>query len=449
MTIGIDPQIFVRWLRDSAPYIHAHRNRTFVVSFGGETLSDGHFAPLVHDFALLHSLGIKLVLVHGTRPQVERRLRARGADLHYHGGLRITDAAALECVQEAAGAVRVEIEALLSMGAANSPMAGARIRVASGNFVVAKPLGIRDGVDFGYTGEVRRVDTGAIRRLLDDGSIVLLSPLGYSPTGDIFNLSAEEVATAVASALGADKLVLLMEQVCLLGPAGQMIRQITVQEAEHLLERGGSLEPEVAPHMHAAVKACSSGVTRAHLLDRHIDGAILLELFTRDGVGTLVSANPFEELRSARVNDVVGILDLIRPLENTGALVNRSRERLETEIDDYVVIERDGLIIGCAALHEFPAEAMGEFACLALHPDYRGERRGERLLEFVEQRARRLGLARLCALTTQAMQWFRERGFEPASPAELPAERRKAYNPERNSQVLVKILRPAEIPRKS
>lgn len=448
MNPGIAPQTFVRWFRGAAPYIHAHRNRTFVVSFGGEALTDGRFAELVHDFALLHSLGIKLVLVHGTRPQVERRLRSRGAELRYHQGLRITDAAALECVQEAAGAVRVEIEALLSMGAANSPMAGARIRVASGNFVVAKPLGVREGVDFGYTGDVRRVDAGAMRRLLDEGSVVLVSPLGYSPTGEIFNLSAEEVATAVAGAMGADKLLLLMEQACA-DPDGRMIHQITVQEAERLLERAGSLESGVAAHLAAAIKACRSGVARAHLLDRHIDGALLLELFTRDGVGTLVSANPFEELRPARINDVVGILDLIQPLEQTGALVNRSRERLETEIEDYVVIERDGLIVGCAALHEFPAEALGEFACLALHPDYRGESRGERLLEFVEQRARKLGLARLFALTTQAMQWFRERGFEPASPADLPTQRRASYSPERNSQVLIKTIRPAEIPRKS
>lgn len=440
MIAGIDPAAFVHWLRGTSPYIHAHRGRTFVVGFGGEALTDGGFAHLVHDFALLHGLGVKLVLVHGTRPQVEQRLKLRQADLRYHRGLRITDATALECVQEAAGTVRVEIEAILSMGLANSPMAGARIRVASGNFVTARPLGIRDGVDFGYTGEVRRIDKEAIQRLLAEGNVVLLSPLGYSPTGEVFNLSAEEVATAVAASLRADKLLLLMEQACMLGSEKRLIQHITLREAEQLLADPTALEATIAVHLRAAVKACQSGVARVHLLDRHIDGAILLELFTRDGIGTLVSANPFEELRQAHSTDIVGILELIRPLEQSGALVRRPRERLETEIEDFVVIERDGLIIGCAALHEYPEEGMGELACLALHPEYRGEQRGERLLDHLTQRARRHGLKRIFALTTQAVHWFRERGFEIGRREELPAERRKTYDPMRNSKVMIKTL---------
>jgi amino-acid N-acetyltransferase len=440
VSTGTDPAAFVHWLRGTSPYLHAHRGRTFVIGFGGEALTDGRFAHLVHDFALLHGLGVKLVLVHGTRPQVEQRLKLRQADLRYHQGLRVTDATALECVREAAGTVRVEIEALLSMGLANSPMAGARICAASGNFVTARPLGIRDGVDFGYTGEVRRIDKEAIQRLLAEGNVVLLSPLGYSPTGEVFNLSAEEVATAVAAGLQADKLLLLMEQACWLLSENRLIQHITIREAEQLLADPTALEATVAVHLRAAVKACQSGVARVHLLDRHIDGAILLELFTRDGIGTLVSASPFEELRQAHSNDIVGILELIRPLEQSGALVRRPRERLETEIADYVVIERDGLIIGCAALHEYSEESMGELACLALHPEYRGEQRGERLLDYLTQRARRHGLKRIFALTTQAIHWFRERGFETGRRDDLPAERRKSYDPTRNSRVMIKIL---------
>ena len=435
-----DQSRFVRWFRDSSPYIHAHRGRTFVVSFGGEALADGLFANLVHDFALLNSLGVKLVLVHGARPQVEQRLKQRGHRMRYVDGLRVTDAVALECVKEAAGTVRVEIEALLSMGLAHSPMAGAKIRVASGNFVVARPLGVRDGVDFGHTGAVRRVDVDGIRAKLDHGDVVLLSPIGYSPTGEVFNLAAEEIATSVAVALRADKLLLLTEQDGPRHADGSPIRQLTTEEAQALLESGGTLSEGVAPHLQAAVKACSRGVRRAHLLDRRVDGAALLELFTRDGVGTLVSLAPFEAMRQADSKDVAGILDLIKPLEQKGLLVKRSREHLETEVHAYTVIERDGMILGCAALHPYPEQAMGELACLALHADYRGENRGDRLLEYMEARARGLGLQTLFALTTQTTHWFREHGFEPAAVADLPPARQASYNPRRNSKILLKSL---------
>jgi amino-acid N-acetyltransferase len=435
-----DDSCFVRWFRDSSPYIHAHRGRTFVVSFGGEALADGLFANLVHDFALLNNLGIRLVLVHGARPQVEQRLHSRGCQMRYVNGLRVTDAAALECVKEAAGTVRVEIEALLSMGLANSPMAGARIRVASGNFVVAKPLGVRDGVDFGHTGEVRRVDAEGIRTQLDQGDMVLLSPIGYSPTGEVFNLGAEEVATSVAVALRADKLLLLVEQDCINLTDGSTIRQITTDEAEVLLEDRHSLAAESIPHLKAAVNACRRGVQRSHLINRRIDGATLLELFTRDGLGTLVSLSPFETLRPAEIKDVGGILELTNPLENQGILVKRSRERVEMEITAYSVIERDGMILGCAALHPYPAESAGELACLALREGYRGDNRGERLLDYVEAKAAALDIKTLFVLTTQTTHWFREHGFELAKVANLPQARQAQYNPQRNSKILVKEL---------
>ncbi len=439
MNNSSDHSCFVRWFRDSTPYIHAHRGRTFVVSFGGEALTDGLFANLVHDFALLNSLGIRLVLVHGARPQVEQRMNARGCQMLYVGGLRVTDAVALECVKEAVGTVRVEIEALLSMGLANSPMAGVRIRVASGNFVVAKPLGVRDGVDFGHTGEVRRVDAEGIRAQLNQGDVVLLSPIGYSPTGEVFNLGAEEVATSVAVALRADKLLLLTEQDCINITDGRPIRQITTDESAILLQ-DKSLPNESIPHLKAAMNACRRGVQRAHLINRRIDGASLLELFTRDGLGTLVSLTPFETMRQAEIKDVGGILELITPLENQGILVQRSREHLEMQIAAYTVIERDGMILGCAALHAFPEEFAGELACLALREDYRGDNRGERLLEHVETKSRSLGIKQLFVLTTQTTHWFREHGFEYTDIASLPSTRQVQYNPQRNSKILVKRL---------
>ena len=435
-----DTSAYVSWFRGSAPYINAHRGKTFVIYFGGEAVADARFPTLLHDFALLNSLGIRLVLVHGIRPPIDERLSNRKQMARFHAGLRITDGGALECVKEAAGTVRVEIEALLSMGLANSPMAGARIRVASGNFVTARPVGVRDGVDFQHTGEVRRIDAAGIRASLDRGDVVLLSAVGYSPTGEIFNLRSEEVATAAAIALKAHKLLLLGEEDCVYSRDGQLIRQLTTEEARALLDEPVSCNASVIPDIEAAIQACSQGVDRAHTLNWQTDGALLLELFTRDGIGTLISQAPFEAMRPAAVGDVPGILDLIVPLEQQGVLVARSRERLEGEISDYTVIERDGTVIGCAALHDFPDARMGELACLVLHPDYRGCQRGERLLTHIEQLARSRALSRLFVLTTRTAHWFRERGFEPADIEALPDDRRNAYNTQRNSKVLIKTL---------
>lgn len=431
---------FLAGFRGSAPYINAHRGKTFVVYFGGEAVADPSFSGLLHDLALLDSLGIKLVLVYGIRPQIDTRLNARGHLAQFHAGLRVTDSKALECVKEAAGTVRVEIEALLSMGLANTPMAGARIKVVSGNFVTAKPVGVRDGIDFQHTGEVRRVDAEAIRIALGQANVVLLSAVGYSPTGEIFNLRSEEVATMAAIQLKADKLLLLGEEDCISGKTGSLVRQLTTDEAFDLVSSSEGLTPSVIPDIECAARACSQGVERAHYLNWKVDGAILLELFTRDGVGTLVSQTPFEAIRTASVGDVPGILDLIVPLEQQGILVPRSRERLESDIVHYTVIERDSTVIGCAALHTYPEARMGELACLVLHSQYRSERRGARLLAHIEALATQQDIDHLFVLTTQTSHWFREHGFQPTDLDTLPPERKAAYNPQRNSKILVKQL---------
>ncbi len=434
---------YVQWFRRSAPYINAHRGRTFVISLGGEAVESEDFASLVHDVALLNSLGIRVVLVAGTRPQIEQRLAARGGSLRYHGGLRITDDLALSCVKEAAGTVRVELEALLSMGVANSPMAGFRLQVASGNFVTARPLGVRDGVDFLHTGEVRRIDHAGINERLDAGAIVLLAPLGYSPTGEVFNLAAEEVALAAAQALQADKLLYLVEQALPRDASGALLRELDLHQAQRVaqgLQGSGEAEAEFRRLLEGAVRACQGGVQRVHLLERRGDGHLLLELFTRDGVGTLVTGNPFESIRQARVDDVGGILELIEPLEREGLLVRRSREHLETQIGEFTVIERDGAVIASAALSPHPAAGLGELACFAIHGDYRSSGRGDQLLRHVEKEARRQGLDAIFVLTTRTAHWFQERGFRPAELDELPVERRKMYNLKRNSKVFFKQL---------
>lgn len=434
----MEPQkSFVTWFRDSSPYIHAHRNKTFVINFGGEALLDPEFDHLVHDFALLSSLGIRLVLVHGIRPQIDQRLKKLDVAPVFYKNLRITDELALQCVKEAAGTVRVEIEALLSMGLANTPMAGYGLKVASGNFVIAKPIGVIDGIDYCHTGEIRRIDSEALQQQLGQNAIVLISPIGYSRSGEVFNLSAEQVATAVAIEVQAEKLILLTEQHCCDPGTGQQIQQMTASEADALLHQHQTTIPDgIRLALTAAIQSCRSGVGRVHLVDRATDGALLLELFTHNGVGTLISATPFEELRSASLNDIGGILELVKPLEQQGILAKRSREKIEMEIADYLVIERDGLVIACAALHPDQQSHTGAIACLAVHPDYQRSSRGSRLLEAIYRKAKHLNINKLFVLSTQTVHWFMERGFLPCNISVLPEGFRTLYNPQRNSKIL-------------
>ena len=449
------PHDFVQWFRSATPYIHAFGGRTFVIAFGGEIVDEKQFIALTHDLNLLASLEVRLVLVHGARPQIEQRLKRDKLAPAFHNGLRVTDDAAMEAVKEANGAVRVEIEALLSMGIANSPMAGADIRVASGNFVTAKPLGVRDGVDLQHTGEVRKIDAIGIQKRLDDSELVLLSPLGYSPTGEAFNLSLEDVAVSTAIALDADKLIFLMDSAGVQNLRGELLREMTAEKAKNLLKNiEHSAEENKSPinfsedvtyYLPAAVRACEHGVARTHLISRHIDGAIIQELFTHSGIGTMVTELPLETMRQANIDDVGGILKLIEPLENEGILVRRGRERIEMEIAHFYVMEHDNRTIGCAALHPFtdaekPNKNMAEFACLAIDPEYRGGGRGDKLFNYCQQQAKSLGFTQLFCLTTRTEHWFLERGFIEASIEKLPQQKQQLYNFQRKSKVFVKTL---------
>ena len=383
---------------------------------------------------------MRLVLVHGARPQIEARLRERRQRSRFHKGVRVTDDVALICVKEASGRLRVEIEAALSMGLPNSPMAGADIRVASGNFVTARPIGVVDGVDLMFTGEVRKVDPHALNKRLDDNELVLLSPLGYSPTGEVFNLTAEDVAAATAVSLKAEKLIFIMETNGVTGRRGELLRDLTVKEAESLLARGGGTDGDARICLPRAVNACREGVKRVHLISGHIDDSLLLELFTHKGVGTMITPDPIETLRPARVEDIGAIVRLIEPLEADGTLVKRSRQLLEREINRFIVLDHDKAVVGCAALYPFPDEKAAELACLTVHPDFRGSGAGERLLTEVETKARRMKVKRLFVLTTRAEHWFVERGFAEVGVDELPRQKRLLYNYQRRSVVLVKRI---------
>ncbi len=432
----------VAWVRQAAPYIYAFRGRTFVIAFGGEVLEGGPEAAqaLAQDFNLLESLGIRLVLVHGARPQIDAELQRRGLKAHFHKGLRVTDGAALECVKSAMGVTRIEIEALLSQGLPNTPMAGAWMRVTGGNFITAKPVGVVGGVDFQYTGAVRKINAEEIRADLDQQNVVLITPLGVSPTGEIFNLAWEEVAEAVAASLKADKLIFLCEAPGLVDKQGALIEAITADDAEHLFSSRIKQAPELARVLPGALRACRGGVGRVHFIDSRADGAMLMEFFTRAGVGTVMTQAPLAHLREATVDDVGSVLALIGPLEADGTLVKRGRERIEMEIGRFSVLDHDGVIVGCAALYPFGGEQSAEMACLAVMPEYRRSGYGDQLMKHIEARAKKQKLNRLFVLTTRTAHWFIERGFSATSVEELPEAKRELYNYQRRSKVLAKAL---------
>ena len=429
---------FVAWFRSVAPYMHAFRGKTLVIAFGGEVVADGKFTTLAQDLNLLFAAGMRLVLVHGSRPQIEAGLKRRKARARYKDGVRITDPRALESVKEAVGVLRVEIDALLSQGLPNSPMAGGAINTVSGNFITAQPYGVRDGVDFQYTGAVRKVDVAAINGCLDANNIVIVSNVGYSPTGEVFNCSMEDVAVATARALGAAKLVFLTDEP--VAEAGKPVTELSAAEAEALLARDAPLSSDTRLYLAHAIEAVRAGVPRAHLVSHKEDGALLLEVFTHDGSGCMVTAESVERLRPATIDDVGGILQLIEPLEAQGILVYRGRELLEQEIQRFFVMEHDRMIVGCAALYPFPKGRSAELAALAVRPEFRNYGYGEQLLHYGEAAARKAGHKKLIVLTTLAEHWFVERGFTETGVSALPEPKRSLYNWQRRSVVLTKTL---------
>ena len=447
MPIPTQSADFVAWFRSVAPYINAFRGKTFVIAFGGEVVADGKFVELTHDFNLLAALGIRLVLVHGARPQIEQHLAKNNLDGSYHQGIRLTDAETMKCVKEAAGRLRLEIEALLSMGLANSPMANADIRVAGGNFITAQPIGVINGVDLQHTGSVRKVDVAALQDRMEFGEVVLLSTLGYSPTGEVFNLTLEDVATATAIALDADKLVFLMDTDGVQGKQGELLRELTVAQAQALLTPalpGGAtqrpLPDDVNLFLPCAIRACEAGVTRTHLISRHTDGSVLQELFSDEGIGTMVVESTLNTLRAADIEDIGGILELLRPLEESGILVRRSRELLEREIERFIVLEHSHRIIGCAALYPFPDEKAAELACMAVDAQCRDRGYGEAILNYMTDLAKSQGLKKLFVLTTRTAHWFIERGFVESDVTALPEQKKSLYNYQRKSKVFVRKI---------
>lgn len=433
----------VEGFRHSVPYINTHRGKTFVIMLGGEAIEHENFSSIVNDIGLLHSLGIRLVVVYGARPQIDANLAAHHHEPLYHKNIRVTDAKTLELVKQAAGTLQLDITARLSMSLNNTPLQGAHINVVSGNFIIAQPLGVDDGVDYCHSGRIRRIDEDAIHRQLDSGAIVLMGPVAISVTGESFNLTSEEIATQLAIKLKAEKMIGFCSSQGVTNDDGDIVSELFPNEAQARVEaqeEKGDYNSGTVRFLRGAVKACRSGVRRCHLISYQEDGALLQELFSRDGIGTQIVMESAEQIRRATINDIGGILELIRPLEQQGILVRRSREQLEMEIDKFTIIQRDNTTIACAALYPFPEEKIGEMACVAVHPDYRSSSRGEVLLERIAAQAKQSGLSKLFVLTTRSIHWFQERGFTPVDIDLLPESKKQLYNYQRKSKVLMADL---------
>ncbi|WP_444907065.1 amino-acid N-acetyltransferase [Microbulbifer sp. SSSA008] len=432
-----DDNASLNWFRHAAPYINDLRGRTLVVGIPGDALEHANFRNLVHDMALLASLGVRLVVVHGAREQINRALDERGIENRFHESQRITNRETLEIVKSVVGKLRFDIEAAFSQGLPDSPMARSALKVVSGNFVTARPSGVLDGVDLGWTGTVRRMDTGTLEQNLDQGSLVLLSPLGTSLTGELFNINYLDLAAEASRVLRAEKLVLFREPEQL-QVDGNPVHELSILQAEQV-------SPKVqSATLRCAIRACNAGIARTHLLSFCKNGALIQELFRREGAGTMIYRDSYEVVRRARITDVGGILGLIRPLEKDGVLVRRSREKLEAEIEHFTLVEVDGTPVACAALYPIKDDkgttTAAEVACLASHPEFRGGGRGAKLMRHLERQAQTVQVDELYVLTTQTEHWFIEQGFEQVGISELPTARKSLYNIQRNSRILRKRL---------
>jgi len=429
-------QEYVQWFRGAAPYIKAHRKKTIVMMISDEVIYSDRFIGLVHDIALLNHLGIKLVILHGSRNSIDKHLAANRLEPRFHNNIRITDSETMPFVVQAIKEVKTYFESQLSMGLPNTPMSGSEISLIGGNFVIGMPLGVIDGVDMQHSGKVRAIKHEAIKELLTLNHVVLLSNLGYSRTGEVFNLPTEELAGEVARALKADKLIFVQQE---RADKDSLASTLSTSQCEELLANAATPE-DLKNLLQQAILAIQAQVKRVHIIDQQVDGGLLLELFTRDGYGIMVTNLFYEGSRAANIDDIGGILSLIEPLETSGVLVVRSREQMELEIRHFQVIEKDGMIIACIACIPDQSENLAEIACLAVHDDYQRAGLGNQLLQAAEFQALKNGISQLYTLTTRTSHWFIEQGFSETADFHLPAAKRESHNPERGSKILTKSI---------
>jgi amino-acid N-acetyltransferase len=426
-------------LRGILRYVPQFRDKTFVVAVDGAIVGEENFGNLVMDIAVLWSLSIRTVLVHGAAAQIQALAEERVAEPSDLEGSGVTDAETLQLALTAAN--RLTHEILEGLRATD-------LRGASTNAVIAHPLGIRRGVDHQFTGRVERIDVELLQTLLANGIVPVVPPLGLDGDGRTYRLNSDGVAVEIAKALGAVKLVYLTTGDGLL-VQGSLARQLAVEELAEALEKGAVSPAQVSKARHA-VAACRSGVPRVHVINGRIDEGLLAEAFSNEGIGTLVYANEYRQIRPARKRDVRSLAQLIRASVENEELLPRTAAAIEKQLGDYYLLEVDRNPVACVALHGYPEQGKGELACLCVRASHENQGIGRRMVQFAEDRAREMGLATLFALSTQAFNFFLSKGgFGEGTPEDLPPERRSRYDQSRRgSKVLVKTLRrpPAGVP---
>lgn len=421
---------YIRWFRRASPYIQAHCGSTFVVCIPGEGLNEPNIDYLVQDICLLHSLGIKIVICYGAKPQIDATLANNGITSQFYEGNRVSDQNTMHYITGVSGRLRALLEAQFSVYSKSLSHHGRELSVLSGNFVVAKSMGVLQGVDMMFTGNIHRVHGKTIENLLDNNHIVLIPNIGYSSTGQAYNLSHVESGRDVALALNADKLIVLHEE-----DYAAPLREYSAKTALMTPHDNRGYQQKFA----VVATAVDRGIKRGHLLPYTHKEGLLTELFTPIGYGTMISSSSSEVIRPATGKDIGSILNITEPLEKQGILVTRSRDYLEQTIDSFMVAEIDGTVVACVALIPYESNAghidTAEFSCFVVRDYYRKTGIGKRLYSEAIKTAMEQGIKTLFALTTQTAHWFVDNGWQPIPPEDLPLEKAKTYSPSRNSKI--------------
>jgi amino-acid N-acetyltransferase len=418
-------------LRGILQYIPRFREKTFIISVDGAIITDENFANILLDVAVLRSLNIRVVLAHGAGAQVKALAAEQNVKPSDVDGTGVTDAETLKLALTAANRLTHEILEGLS---AND------LRAASSNAIIAHPMGIIQGVDHLFTGRVERVDTELLQTLLAQGIVPVIPPLGFDGDGKTYRVNSDSVAVAVADALKAIKLIFITTSDGLIHQ-GQLIRQMLVADLNALLAKSG-FPPEMMSKARHAAAACTAGVQRVHVINGKVDEGLLAEVFSNEGIGTLIYANEYQQIRPAKKKDVRSIQMLTKNSVENEEMVKRTRSTIEKQLNDYYIFEIDKNPVACVALHVYPELKKGELACLYVNPSHENQGIGQKLIQFVESKARETGLGELLTLSTQAFTYFQSKaGFSEGTPDDLPPARREKYDTSgRNSKVLVKKL---------
>jgi len=417
-------------LRGILQYVPRFREKIFVVEIDGDVVASGNLGNILLDLAVLRSLNIKVILVHGAALQIEKLSAERGVPISNADGTGVTDEPTLRLGVEAAIAVTNEImQGLTSVD----------LRAAYANAIITHPFGIRGGVDYLHTGKVERVDTHSLRLFLDEGIIPIIPPIGFDGEGKTFRVNSDSIAFEVADALRATKIIYLMSEDGLCTPQGEIVRQLSIDEAEETLKKR-KLNPNLASKLDYGARACRNNIPRVHLLNGLVNEALLSEVFSYEGIGTMIYSNEYQQIRRVFKKDVRGVMGLIRQSVNNEELIRRTRTDILAHIDDYWVLEIDRTLVGCVALHCHPQEMKAELACLYVNKNYSDQGYGQKLMAFVEKMAAEKGMRQIFALSTQAFSFFQQKGgYHEVTADELPPGRREKYEASnRNSKILLK-----------